>query len=71
MASMTSEYGILRFLPFKLFTLFSSGLKCLLDFQLISYAGYLNADGTFTGDPANVEITDVNNCCVMSIIFKS
>lgn len=27
--------------------------------QLISYAGYKNADGTITGDPMNVEFTEV------------
>lgn len=48
-------------LPLK-FCLFRVVWKCFLDFQLISYAGYLNSDGTFTGDPANVEITDVNKC---------
>lgn len=35
--------------------------------QLISYAGYLNADGTVTGDPMNVEITDVGDAKLLSI----
>lgn len=29
--------------------------------QLISYAGYKNADGSITGDPINVEITEVRH----------
>lgn len=29
--------------------------------QLISYAGYKNLDGSITGDPINVEITEVRN----------
>lgn len=28
--------------------------------QLIAYAGYKNPDGTITGDPNNVELTEVN-----------
>jgi nitric-oxide synthase, brain len=28
--------------------------------QLVSYAGYQNPDGTITGDPMNVEITEVS-----------
>ena len=28
--------------------------------QLISYAGYKNQDGTITGDPINLEFTEVN-----------
>lgn len=28
--------------------------------QLISYAGYRNADGSVIGDPANVEFTEVS-----------
>lgn len=27
--------------------------------QLIAYAGYKNADGTVTGDPINIEFTEV------------
>lgn len=27
--------------------------------QLIGYAGYKNPDGTVTGDPANIEFTEV------------
>lgn len=27
--------------------------------QLISYAGYTNEDGTFTGDPMNVDLAEV------------
>lgn len=55
---MTFEFGILRFLTSEPVTL-TSGFKCFFFFQLISYAGYQNSDGTFTGDPMNVEITDV------------
>ena len=32
--------------------------------QLISYAGYLNSDGSVTGDPLNTEITDVSLKCM-------
>ena len=28
--------------------------------QLVAYAGYRNEDGTITGDPANVEFTEVS-----------
>ena len=28
--------------------------------QLISYAGYKNADGSVTGDPINIEFTEVS-----------
>lgn len=42
-----------------------------ISFQLISYAGYQNSDGTFTGDPINVEITEVgiwrNEICLRSL----
>lgn len=58
MESMTFEYGILRFVASQPLT-FSSNFKGFQHFQLISYAGYQNSDGTFLGDPMNVEITDV------------
>jgi nitric oxide synthase oxygenase domain/subunit len=32
--------------------------------QLISYAGYKNPDGSVTGDPLNVEFTEVTWCSV-------
>ncbi|WP_412026769.1 nitric oxide synthase oxygenase [Deinococcus yunweiensis] len=40
-----------------LISVFAPGVR-VLNPQLIRYAGYRNADGTVTGDPANVTLTD-------------
>ena len=37
--------------------------------QLISYAGYKNPDGTITGDPNNVELTEVMQYAVLRDFF--
>jgi len=39
--------------------------------QLISYAGYKNPDGSITGDPINVEFTEVNEAFfTLSIVLR-
>jgi Nitric oxide synthase, oxygenase domain len=39
--------------------------------QLISYAGYKNPDGSITGDPLNVEFTEVTEAFfTLSIVMR-
>lgn len=42
-----------------LILLLYESLIFLPNIQLISYAGYTNTDGSITGDPINIEITEV------------
>lgn len=39
--------------------------------QLIAYAGYKNADGTVTGDPINIEFTEVGSLHLISANYLS
>lgn len=58
------EYKMNRFLRRSAMTLFPQRIDGKNEFriwnrQLISYAGYANEDGTFTGDPMNVDVAEV------------